>query len=185
MWRGGETGLLDATGLRSCVQELINLAASEATQQDLIQAIKFPAVHELVTRLCGEPVPLYGHVDVAETVQYRLDRLPQLLPRANVSRTRPKDRHRLHYDRNEVVLVPGTHKGELPPPTSLRRMDELDATLRPTVGAHPGLLRALSVSPSKSSLYGAFVWTHMALNRQKWWLLARAAAQRGRASTRQ
>jgi hypothetical protein len=157
-------GLLDAEGVRSCDRELINLAASEATQQDLIQT-KLPAVHELVMRLCGDPVPLYGHIESAEVVQYRLDRLPQLLPRADVSRARPEDRHRLQYDRNarpdrvsvrgvrlllvlddgvgdEVALVPGTHKGELPPPTSLRRMDELDATLRPTLHKGDVLLLA-------------------------------------------
>ena len=40
--------------------------------------------------------------------------------------------------------------------------------------ARPGRLSALSVSHSKSVLYGAFVWAHRALNSSKWWFPARA-----------
>jgi hypothetical protein len=40
--------------------------------------------------------------------------------------------------------------------------------------AHPGRLSALSVSQSKSGLYGAFVWARRALNRQKRRFPARA-----------
>jgi hypothetical protein len=43
-----------------------------------------------------------------------------------------------------------------------------------TVRARPGWLSALSVSHSKSVLYGAFVWSCRALTRQKWRFPARA-----------
>jgi hypothetical protein len=45
-----------------------------------------------------------------------------------------------------------------------------------TVRVRPGRLSALSVSHSKSALYGAFVWTRRALNRQKRRFPARAGA---------
>eukprot|EP01052_Picozoa_sp_SAG31_P020060 SAG31_NODE_1490_length_8134_cov_3.892968_7_plen_191_part_00 len=104
-------GLLDTDALASC-DELIRMAehrASAMNQPDLLRT-KLPAVHDLVTRLCGEPVPLCGHVDAFEAVRYRVDRLPQLLPPADASRARSEDRHRLAYDRHarpDVVSVRG------------------------------------------------------------------------------
>ena len=152
--------LLDAAALGSCERMLAGAGCDGLELQDTL-----PAVHELVTSLCGEPVPLHGHIEAFEPVTYRLDRLPQLLPRADSSRARPEDRHRLLYDRNarpdrvsvrgvrlllvldngvgsEVAFCPGSHKGELPPPSSLRRMEELNATLRPPLHKGDVLLLA-------------------------------------------
>ena len=152
--------LLDAAALASCERMLAGAGCDGLELQDTL-----PAVHELVTSLCGEPVPLHGHIEAFEPVTYRLDRLPQLLPRADSSRARPEDRHRLLYDRNarpdrvsvrgvrlllvldngvgsEVAFCPGSHKGELPPPSSLRRMEELNATLRPPLHKGDVLLLA-------------------------------------------
>ena len=43
------------------------------------------------------------------------------------------------------------------------------------VRALPGRLGALSVSHSKSILYGGFVWASRTLNRQKWWAVLRCS----------
>ena len=64
-------------------------------------------------------------------------------------------------------------------PWARLKIDERFDKMRAAVRACPGRLSALSVSHSKSVLYGGFVWACISLNDQKWRFPARAVRKKG------
>ena len=158
----------DLSGFVHCPAALDpdEIEAARQSDGDLAHLQDHPTLKAQLRLLCGESAPLYGHAQAEEPLSFRLDRPACLVPRSDDFRRSeydsPHDRLRLRYDNtarsdqvvvkgvralwvlddtDEVVVVPATHKADLPAPP-LARAEAMDTVVRPALQAGDLLLLA-------------------------------------------